>query len=228
MTRWSADCSIAGISPRHARTTTEQPRPTPPAAREGGAHLQERGQDPVRIAARLVHDPTLWSMNRPGTTPKTRGERRATTEPQRLGQAAPPERCGTTRKRERPALSRAFSMLCGAEGNRTPDLLDANETRYQLRYSPSPEVQALRLRCAGSLASPAPGPCGTPLFAGITRPLPSGRAPRRARRARRRPGLHRRSRRGRRGRRDGCRLRGPGRGRDPACGPRRPRPRSPR
>jgi hypothetical protein len=25
---------------------------------------------------------------------------------------------------------------CGAEGNRTPDLLDANETRYQLRYSP--------------------------------------------------------------------------------------------
>ncbi len=26
--------------------------------------------------------------------------------------------------------------ICGAEGNRTPDLLDANETRYQLRYSP--------------------------------------------------------------------------------------------
>jgi hypothetical protein len=26
--------------------------------------------------------------------------------------------------------------LCGAKGNRTPDLLDANETRYQLRYSP--------------------------------------------------------------------------------------------
>ena len=25
----------------------------------------------------------------------------------------------------------------GAEGNRTPDLLDANETRYQLRYSPA-------------------------------------------------------------------------------------------
>ena len=25
---------------------------------------------------------------------------------------------------------------CGAKGNRTPDLLDANETRYQLRYSP--------------------------------------------------------------------------------------------
>lgn len=24
----------------------------------------------------------------------------------------------------------------GAEGNRTPDLLIANETRYQLRYSP--------------------------------------------------------------------------------------------
>jgi hypothetical protein len=34
---------------------------------------------------------------------------------------------------------------CGAEGNRTPDLLDANETRYQLRYSPP--------RCARSLAA---------------------------------------------------------------------------
>jgi hypothetical protein len=34
---------------------------------------------------------------------------------------------------------------CGAEGNRTPDLLDANETRYQLRYSPS--------RCGLSLAA---------------------------------------------------------------------------
>ena len=34
---------------------------------------------------------------------------------------------------------------CGAEGNRTPDLLDANETRYQLRYSPP--------RCTRSLAA---------------------------------------------------------------------------
>ena len=31
------------------------------------------------------------------------------------------------------ALIRAFG---GAEGNRTPDLLIANETRYQLRHSP--------------------------------------------------------------------------------------------
>ncbi len=27
-------------------------------------------------------------------------------------------------------------FLCGAKGNRTPDLLDANESRYQLRHSP--------------------------------------------------------------------------------------------
>ena len=27
-------------------------------------------------------------------------------------------------------------MICGAEGTRTPDPLDANEVRYQLRYSP--------------------------------------------------------------------------------------------
>lgn len=26
--------------------------------------------------------------------------------------------------------------LSGAKGNRTPDLLDANESRYQLRHSP--------------------------------------------------------------------------------------------
>ena len=31
----------------------------------------------------------------------------------------------------------------GAEGNRTPDLLDANETRYQLRYSPSRSAPSL-------------------------------------------------------------------------------------
>ena len=31
---------------------------------------------------------------------------------------------------------RDLLKLCGAKGNRTPDLLDANETRYQLRYSP--------------------------------------------------------------------------------------------
>ena len=29
-----------------------------------------------------------------------------------------------------------MQFYCGAEGNRTPDLLDANETRYQLCYSP--------------------------------------------------------------------------------------------
>ena len=34
-------------------------------------------------------------------------------------------------------LWRAALTWCGAEGNRTPDLLDANETRYQLRYSPA-------------------------------------------------------------------------------------------
>src|SRR5258705_6125532 len=27
-------------------------------------------------------------------------------------------------------------LCCGAEGTRTPDPLDANEVRYQLRYSP--------------------------------------------------------------------------------------------
>ena len=30
----------------------------------------------------------------------------------------------------------SWFKLCGAKGNRTPDLLDANESRYQLRHSP--------------------------------------------------------------------------------------------
>ena len=42
-------------------------------------------------------------------------------------------------------LWRGALSWCGAEGSRTPDLLDANETRYQLRYSPP--------RCALSLAA---------------------------------------------------------------------------
>jgi integrase len=43
--------------------------------------------------------------------------------------------CWDTQRRS--ALMRPELLkLCGAKGNRTPDLLDANETRYQLRYSP--------------------------------------------------------------------------------------------
>ena len=43
-------------------------------------------------------------------------------------------------------MTRDMRDLCpdtshgGAEGNRTPDLLIANETRYQLRYSPLPDL----------------------------------------------------------------------------------------
>lgn len=37
-------------------------------------------------------------------------------------------------------------LCCGPEGNRTPDLLDANEARYQLRYRP------LNLRYISTLA----------------------------------------------------------------------------
>ncbi len=36
-----------------------------------------------------------------------------------------------------PDLFARLAPLCGAEGNRTPDLFDANEARYQLRYSPA-------------------------------------------------------------------------------------------
>ena len=51
--------------------------------------------------------------------------------------APPPVKCGT-RVGER--VPRTCMTTGGAEGNRTPDLLDANETRYQLRYSPDVRV----------------------------------------------------------------------------------------
>src|SRR5690625_3484429 len=35
-----------------------------------------------------------------------------------------------------PTTTPYLHNLCGATGNRTPDLLDANESRYQLRHSP--------------------------------------------------------------------------------------------
>src|SRR4029079_14325066 len=43
----------------------------------------------------------------------------------------------------------------GAEGNRTPDLFDANEARYQLRYSPMTPAGA---EVATTLAAPHRSP----------------------------------------------------------------------
>ena len=41
-------------------------------------------------------------------------------------------------------------ILSGAEGNRTPDLLDANESRYQLRHSPMPAARRAVLTVAAA------------------------------------------------------------------------------
>ena len=43
----------------------------------------------------------------------------------------------TITENERPSVMYCARLTCGARGIRTPDLLIANETRYQLRYSPS-------------------------------------------------------------------------------------------
>lgn len=42
----------------------------------------------------------------------------------------------TNRHKINAGIGGAQGLSGGAEGNRTPDLLDANEARYQLRYSP--------------------------------------------------------------------------------------------
>ena len=69
-------------------------------------------------------------------------------DPQRLGaaltesarlRALPPRRWQhrwLARNDECPGHRPGHSRWGGAEGNRTPDLLDANESRYQLRHSP--------------------------------------------------------------------------------------------
>ena len=88
------------------------------------------------------------------------------------------------RNAERPGsrVPRTRAVQSGAEGNRTPDLLDANETRYQLCYSPLVRQEAYQL--------PANRLRGVP-----TRRRRDGRAGRRAGRVRRRSGRRRRSRR---------------------------------
>ena len=50
--------------------------------------------------------------------------------------------------------NREFTKTGGAEGIRTPDLLIANETLYQLSYDPKPIVQ--KLATAAKIASRVP------------------------------------------------------------------------
>lgn len=52
---------------------------------------------------------------------------------------------------KRHSLRRSECLFCGgAEGNRTPDLFDANEARYQLRHSPARILRSARQTLAGN------------------------------------------------------------------------------
>ena len=76
--------------------------------------------------AGMAHSPVLGPAHAGSGTNRTVGG---------LGGSAPQHddgRPGEVAKQ----LSRVGQRSCGAAGNRTPDLLDANEARYQLRYSP--------------------------------------------------------------------------------------------
>jgi hypothetical protein len=61
-----------------------------------------------------------------------------------------------------------LQIECGAEGTRTPDPLDANEVRYQLRYSPLPPV---------SMREPDRRKCNRSPKASTNRPQPRTRQP---------------------------------------------------
>gem|GEM_PF-7093494 len=74
-------------------------------------------------------------------------------------------------KRKKPprrtVSSGAVSTPRGAKGIRTPDLLDANEARYQLRHSP------LRvIICAQRRLPPSGGPTTTNAYDGLTLAAP--------------------------------------------------------
>ncbi len=90
----------------------------------------------------VSHHLTQLRKARPGRIRTSRNERLPPSTPRiayrALHGAGPqllPLGCGRAR-------SQCGQIACelikrgGAKGNRTPDLLDANETRYQLRYSP--------------------------------------------------------------------------------------------
>ena len=57
---------------------------------------------------------------------------------------------GQERRRGTPSEWSECLFCGGAEGNRTPDLFDANEARYQLRHSPARILRSARQTLAGN------------------------------------------------------------------------------
>src|ERR1700694_2744161 len=122
----------------------------PPRARETGP---EDDNDPPPEQTPKQHKPLSISL--PSTASAERRRRQGPTAATRSGSARPltPTPTSTRPARTRKlaeqttnntavGLDRPLSfrndlrLYSGAKGNRTPDLLDANESRYQLRHSP--------------------------------------------------------------------------------------------
>ena len=101
-------------------------------------HHAYRGRRPHQRDHRRRHrEPTQGPHRSPGTPSQDHRARPA--RPGLPHPPAPAQRRGRFRLISRNGLERSGShtdSFGGAEGNRTPDLLDANESRYQLRHSP--------------------------------------------------------------------------------------------
>ena len=102
-----------------------------------------RGVDPVTVQAWMGHASiatTNLYLHHLGTSADRAGLDRLNAPGARGGYAGTGER-GMTTTKPRPILRRSCRwdgvLVGGAEGIRTPDLLIANETRYQLRHSPA-------------------------------------------------------------------------------------------
>lgn len=102
---------------------------------------------------------------------------------QRHADASLPQVPGIAQSHGDPALRvRRGRHSGGAKGNRTPDLLDANESRYQLRHSPvvGRDYQPGRLRVPTDptpSAGPETAPAGDRSADGCTAPRRGARKP---------------------------------------------------
>src|ERR1700694_2079421 len=122
----------------------------PPRARETGP---EDDNDPPPEQTPKQHKPLSISLpstasakrrRRQGPTAATRSGLRPSLDPDADSdtpsqdkEARRPNQNNTTVGLDRPLSFRNdLRLYSGAKGNRTPDLLDANESRYQLRHSP--------------------------------------------------------------------------------------------
>ena len=136
--RLSACCSLRGTGTPHHQPLPARRRAGPPRAGALRRHLHPvRRHQPAAVQSRVLHQ----GLHRRRQRAARRAQPTLRDAPRSTGQR---QRADLGRRRTQgPTLNQRFlwqgfaPCACGgAKGIRTPDLLIANETRYQLRHSP--------------------------------------------------------------------------------------------